>query len=191
TSLFRARADNKNVPSMEPESMAFVKQLIRLKRPEAILEIGTAIGYSAMEMLHAHSSAKIISIERDEHRYKQAQLNIKKYQKENSIRLIHGDALDVLKDLQGEQFDVVFIDAAKGKYKEFFKLVQPLLNDEALIISDNVLLKGYVAGTTDTNSRYKKLAKKIHNYNTWLFGLTDYDTSIVPIGDGVAISIKK
>lgn len=185
------QATEDNIPIMEPESMAFVKQLIRLKQPTSILEIGTAIGYSALEMLSAYPLADIVTIEQDEHRYKQANRNIQAQQKSDRIHVIHGDALEILTDLKEYRYDVIFIDAAKGKYKRFFELAQPLLNDGALIISDNVLFKGYVADNADTNPRYKKLAKKIQHYNTWLTERTDYDTSIVPIGDGVAISIKR
>jgi len=185
------QAVNDNIPIMEAESMMLVKQLIRLKQPASILEIGTAIGYSALEMLDAYPQANIVTIERDGERYKQALENIQAQQKEGNIRIFHGDALEILTEFKENRFDVIFIDAAKGQYKRFFELVQPLLHDEALIISDNVLFKGYVAGVADSNSRYKKLAKKIQHYNTWLTERTEYDTSIVPIGDGVAISIKR
>lgn len=180
-----------NIPIMESESMAFVKQLIRLKQPDYILEIGTAIGYSALEMNDAYQSSKIITIERDEGRYIQAKENIKTQKKEDNIHVIYGDALEILPDFEEGKFDVIFIDAAKGKYKHFFELACPLLNDGALIISDNVLFKGYVSGDVHTNPRYKKLAEKIKSYNAWLTGLNEYDTSIIPIGDGVAISLKR
>lgn len=191
TELEQEAAD-RSVPIMEPESMAFIKQLVRLKKPVSILEIGTAIGYSALEMHDAYPTADIVTIERDEHLFREAKLNIRAQQKEDMIHIIHGDALEVLMELDdGHTFDVVFIDAAKGQYKRFFELIQPLLNKEAMIISDNVLFKGYVAGTEDTEPRYRKLADKIRKYNTWLTGLATYHTSIIPIGDGVAVSLKR
>src|SRR5699024_6949240 len=144
-------------------------------KPDAILEIGTAIGYSALQMHDAYPPAKIVTIERDMDRYVQAKENTQKKQTGDTIQVLHGDALEVLSDLDGYHFDVIFIDAAKGKYKHFFELASPLMNAGALIISDNVLFKGYVAGAVDANPRYKKMAEKIKRYNTWLTGLTDYD----------------
>lgn len=189
--MLEQEAKEEKVPIMEPESMNLVKQLIRLKKPMFILEIGTAIGYSALEMLDAYPEATIITIERNDERYNQARHNIHIQEKADQIHIIHGDALEVLTELDEYKFDVIFIDAAKGQYKRFFELVQPLLNDEALIISDNVLFKGYVTGESQVHQRYKKLAKKIHEYNIWLTEQTNYNTSIIPIGDGVAVSLKK
>lgn len=189
--LMEQQAANENIPIMEPESMAFVNRLIRLQRPRTILEIGTAIGYSALQMHRAHPEAEIVTIERDSHLYNQAKQHISTLQKKDSIHVIHGDALEILSDLRGQAFDAVLIDAAKGQYKHFFEQIEPLLNERALVISDNVLFKGYVAEGANTNKRYKKLAEKIHAFNIWLSGKKQYDTSIVPIGDGVAISLKK
>lgn len=186
------QALKEHIPIMEPESMAFVKQLVRIKRPDAILEIGTGIGYSSLQMHHAHPLAKIVTIERDTYRYTQANKHINTQQKGEQIHVIHGDALEVLADLRDHTFDIVFIDAAKGQYKRMFEQMEPFLNKNGLIISDNVLFKGYVAGgNAGTNKRYEKLAKKMQSYNTWLTEQTYYDTSIVPIGDGVAVSLKK
>ncbi|HLQ72390.1 MAG TPA: class I SAM-dependent methyltransferase, partial [Bacillota bacterium] len=100
-----------NIPIMESESMAFVKQLIRIKQPATILEIGTAIGYSALEMSDAYPSSKIVTIERDENRYLQAKKNIQAMQKSDHIDVILGDALELLPDFDRCQFDVIFIDA--------------------------------------------------------------------------------
>lgn len=185
------QASDEGVPIMEPESMAFIKQIIRLKRPRAILEIGTAIGYSALQMHWTYPDADIVTIERDADRYAQAKAHIKTFEKEERIHIILGEALEVLGDLNDYTFDVVLIDAAKGQYRRFFEQIEWLLNEQALVISDNVLFKGYVTGEVNMNKRYKKLAEKINAFNTWLSGHTQYDTSIVPIGDGIAISLKK
>ncbi|WP_368652160.1 O-methyltransferase [Ornithinibacillus sp. 4-3] len=181
------------VPIMDPLGIQFVMQLIRIQQPAQILEVGTAIGYSALRMLQAVPNTNIITIERDDIRFEQAIKNISKLEKESQISVVHGDALEVMKDLQQEtrKFDVIFIDAAKGQYTKFFELAIPLLSEKGMIISDNVLLKGFAAGIGTPNKRYIKMAEKIKAYNQWICQHPDFTTSITPIGDGVAISIKR
>ncbi|HLR40274.1 MAG TPA: O-methyltransferase [Virgibacillus sp.] len=182
-----------SVPIMDSLSIHFLMQLIRLHKPKRILEIGTAIGYSALRMLEAYPKAEIVTIERNEQRMQQAVENIKNQNKQDAIQVILGDALDEIDRLAltNERFDVIFIDAAKGQYKRFFEQSSPLLEENGLIISDNVLFKGYVADPHPENKRLNKIADKIRGYNEWLISHPDFTTSIIPIGDGVAISIKK
>ncbi len=184
-------ARKQGVPIMEPHGIQFLMQLIRLHKPNKLLEIGTAIGYSALRMLEASPTSSITTIERDEERFQQAVDNVHKFQAEDRIEILYGDALD-LKDKvsQSAPFDFIFIDAAKGKYEEFFHLYAPLLADNGMIVTDNVLFKGYVADDREATKRMKKLAKKIRNFNQWLTTQEHYHTSIVPIGDGVAITVK-
>src|SRR5690625_5687929 len=117
-----------NVPIMDSLSIHFLMQLIRLHKPKRILEIGTAIGYSALRMLEAYPKAEIVTIERDEHRMLQAEENIKKQNKQDAIQVILEDALDESNRLAltNERYDVIFIDAAKGQYKHFFVQSCPL-----------------------------------------------------------------
>ncbi|WP_164668528.1 O-methyltransferase [Virgibacillus doumboii] len=185
-------ARDERVPIMDPLGINFMMQLIRLNKPERILEIGTAIGYSALRMVEANPDATVVTIEKDEHRYKQAVHNIKKLGMENKIEIIHGDALEVLNRLTIEyQFDMVFIDASKGQYKRFFELSGPFLSKSGFIISDNVLFKGFVADPDKEHARMQNIAKKIREYNDWLIQHPEFTTTIVPIGDGVAVSNKK
>lgn len=187
-------AQHERIPIMDPVSINFLMQLVRLYKPKHILEIGTAIGYSALRMSEAYPETKITTIERNDRFYQEALINIKQFQKEDSINVIHGDALTVVKDFitHDEQpvFDFVFIDAAKAQYKRFFKLAEKLLTDDGVIISDNVLFKGLVVDNKGTQKRLSKLANKVRKYNKWLTERDDYETSIVPIGDGVAISVR-
>ncbi|WP_339228229.1 O-methyltransferase [Oceanobacillus sp. FSL K6-2867] len=185
-----AKADH--VPIMDRAGMNFVVQLVRLTRPENILEIGTAIGYSALRMQDASSDSFIVTIEKDEQRYMQAIKNIEALGKQQQINVIQGDALDKLVELadQGKRFDLIFIDAAKGQYERFFELASPMLNPNSVIISDNVLFRGYVANPVDVPKRYQKMVEKIRNYNKMLMNHPDFKTSILPIGDGVAVSYK-
>ncbi|MFD1362972.1 O-methyltransferase [Lentibacillus salinarum] len=188
--LEQAAAGDK-VPIMDPLGMNFVMQLIRLTKPARILEIGTAIGYSALRMLEANPEAEIVTIEKDEQRYAQAKQHITKRNKQNHIHVIQGDATEKLQTLTGSFFDLVLIDAAKGKYQRFFERSIPLLADSGIILSDNVLFKGYVADPEKQHPRYQAIAGKIRTYNDWLVNHPDFTTTFVPIGDGIAISTKK
>lgn len=181
------------VPIMEPDSMNFLTQLVRIKQPKHILELGTAIGYSALRMLEANPMATITTIERNEEMYQVATDNIQKEDKLSQINVLFGDAIEAVQQLVHEQkrFDFIFIDAAKGQYKRFFMEVESLLNDHGIIVCDNILFKGYVADETkDENVRVQKLATKLRVFNDWLVQQPDYHTSIIPIGDGLSISVK-
>ncbi|WP_079708425.1 O-methyltransferase [Paraliobacillus ryukyuensis] len=185
-------AKENHVPIMEPLGMQFLMQLIRLKQPNKIVEIGAAIGYSALRMQEAYPEATITTIERDEERYQEARKNVTAYDKQGKIHLIFGDALECSNEIEKKgPFDLLFIDAAKGQYQRFFELYAPMLTTDGVIITDNVLFKGLVADPTKADKRKQKLANKIKAYNTWLTSHPDYNTSIVPVGDGVAITTKK
>lgn len=185
-------AEENRVPIIEPVSMNFITTLLKLAQPIRILEIGTAIGYSALSMHHALPSASITTLERNEEMIIKATENIAKFSLTNQIELITGDALDSLPELidQNKKFDFIFIDAAKGQYKKFFEYAMHLQSDKGIILTDNVLFKGYVAEESTGHKRFQKLAKKINSYNNWLMENEKYSTSIIPIGDGIALSIK-
>ncbi|WP_163970081.1 O-methyltransferase [Oceanobacillus halotolerans] len=185
------QAMEENVPIMDPVSIHFLMQLVKVHKPKSILEIGTAIGYSALRMVEAYPETSVVTIERDEHRYQQALQNIQLLEKQSTIQVIKGDALEKIKELPQDQlFDLIFIDAAKGKYKQFFKLANDYLTPNGVIVSDNVLFKGYVADPFKQHPRYQKMATSIRAYNEWLIQLPNYETTIVPIGDGVAITTR-
>lgn len=180
-----------NVPIMEPEGMETLLQILRLKNPQAILEVGAAIGYSALRMAEAFPNVKIVTIERDEERIGVAKENISKACAQDRVILIEGDALEVTESIKDySTFDAIFIDAAKGQYRKFFELYEPFLNDSGIIVTDNVLFKGLVAVPEEEIEprRIRSLVRKIKEYNVWLHNHPDYDTVILPIGDGVAIS---
>ncbi|GAB3050532.1 O-methyltransferase [Virgibacillus ainsalahensis] len=192
-SQMEEQAKEESIPIMDPVSINFMMQLIRLLKPNRILEIGTAIGYSALRMVEANPSTSIVTIEKNEERYVHALENIKEQKKEERITVIHGDALEELSEMTkyNQRFDLVFIDAAKGQYKHFFELANPLLVNDGIIISDNVLFRGHVVNPENAHARHKKMVEKIRNYNDWLANHPEFLTSIVPIGDGIAISLKK
>ncbi|MBA2173507.1 O-methyltransferase [Halobacillus locisalis] len=185
-------AKEQGVPIMEPLGIHFLMQIIRMQNPDRILEIGTAIGYSALRMIEASPTSEIVTIERDRERYDEALKNVAEADADHRIHILYGDALEMKEEVvKKAPFDLLFIDAAKGKYEEFFHLYEPLLSEGGVIISDNVLFKGYVADDTEASKRMAKIAKKIRQFNEWLTSHPDYHTTIIPIGDGVAITKKK
>ena len=185
-------AELNRIPIMEKESMHFIKQLMRIKKPARVLEIGTAIGYSAIQMADAYPATHIVSIERDRERYEEAVRNAERSEMGDRLHFYQGDALEVRDLIEKEgPFDVLFIDAAKGQYQKFFEIYAPMLHPDAMILSDNVLFKNLVADPDEDDGRMNKIAAKIRAFNEWLTGLDGYETSIVPIGDGVAITVIK
>lgn len=185
-------AERDHVPIMEREGIDLLKQLLRLKHPERILEIGTAIGYSALQMSEAVPGASIVTIERDTTMIEQANQHFKQYDQEKKITLIPGEAFDSFEAVEEKgPYDVIFIDAAKGQYKRFFEKFSPLLMEQGIIITDNILFHGYVVDSSLAVKRLRKLAEKIDHYNHWLSNHSDYLTEFIPMGDGIAVSIKK
>lgn len=187
-----AFAKENNVPIMEKVGMETLLQILRIHQPQSILEIGTAIGYSALRMADALPEVSIVTIERNLERFTTASKYIEHAKKSEQIQLIHGDGLeakDLVKD--AAPYDAIFIDAAKGQYKKFFELYAPLLSNNGIIIVDNVLFKGLVCETQFENRRVRSLVKKINEFNNWLMGHPDYHTAILPVGDGIAISKKR
>jgi predicted O-methyltransferase YrrM len=181
-----------NVPIMELSGIETMLQLLRIHHAGKILEVGTAIGYSALRMAHALPGAQIVTIERDEERIEVAEQFINRSEHRHQITLIKGDALEVEDAISGHaKFDVIFIDAAKGQYKKFFEIYSKYLTDDGMIITDNVLFKGLVAEPVIETKRIRNLVKKIDEFNHWLMGHPDYDSVILPVGDGVAISKRR
>nr|WP_058307302.1 O-methyltransferase [Gracilibacillus massiliensis] len=187
-----AEAEENHVPIMDRQGILLLQQLIRLHQADKILEIGTAIGYSALRMLEAKPDTKIISVERNNEMYQRAMHNINTQNKQEHIDVIFGDALEV-EDLIHDKgpYDLIFIDAAKGQYRHFFEKYQTYLTDSGCIVTDNVLFRGLVVNPNYAPKRLQNLAKKIDHYNQWLMEHPDYHTTILPVGDGVAISLKK
>ncbi len=182
-----------NVPIIRKEMGSFLKVLIALKQPHNILEVGAAVGYSSILMSeNMPKDCHITTIENYDRRIPVAKNNIARAGKENDITLIEGDAAEVLKELKSGSYDFVFMDAAKGQYINFLPDVLRVMMPGGLLISDNVLLEGDIA-----QSRYavtRRNRTKHTRMREYLYVLTHSDefiTSIVPVGDGVTLSIKK
>lgn len=180
------------VPIMELTGIETMLQLLRIQQPKSILEVGTAIGYSALRMAFTLPTTKIVTIERDAERLEKAKEFVKRAEKQSQIVLISGDALEVEAEIKEyAPYDTIFIDAAKAQYRRFFDMYSKYLSDTGIIITDNVLFKGMVAEGNIENRNIRALVRKIKDFNSWLMRHPDYDTVIIPVGDGLAISKKR
>lgn len=189
----RLYAKEHHVPIIQDEGLAFLELLIRLYQPKRILEIGTAIGYSAIRMQQV-SNAKIVSIERNEAMYLEACKNIEKVGLEDSIQVLFKDALEAAEDLKNETFDMIFIDAAKAQYQKFFELYTPLLSNHGIVVCDNMSFHGLVPdekGYEQQSRSVRGLIRKLKNFTNLLLENEDYATTILSIGDGIAVAVKK
>lgn len=185
-------AEENNVPIMESVGIEALLQILRISQPRTILEVGTAIGYSALRMAEALPKTLIVTIERDAERYTKAEKYFDLTNLAEKIQLIKGDALEVEATVKNfGPFDAIFIDAAKGQYKRFFELYSKYLSENGIIITDNVLFKGLVCEPHIENKRIRSLVRKINEYNHWLMHNPEFHTVILPVGDGVAISKKR
>lgn len=185
-------AEVHKVPIMEIAGIEALLQLLRIQNSKKILEVGTAIGYSALRMANALPNSQIVTIERDEERIQAAKDFIKRSEHAHQVSLVEGDALEVEEIVSKfAPYDTIFIDAAKGQYKKFFEIYSKYLSDDGMIITDNVLFKGLVAEAEIESKRIRNLVKKINEFNHWLMQHSDYDSVILPVGDGVAISKRR
>lgn len=185
----RTYAMENKVPVITTEGIKFLNQVIKLRQIKNILEIGTAIGYSSINMAIKNKSLRITTIERDEAMFYQAKKNINESLLEERIKLIYDDALDVDENTLGT-FDLIFIDAAKAQSINFFNKYKKLLTENGVIITDNLLFHDLVtAEIRDRN--LKQLVRKIDNFNKFVVEQEDFDTYVYSIGDGMSLSIKK
>lgn len=184
---------SEGIPNITLAGANLLRMLCKLHKPRRILEIGTAIGYSAIHMAEAAPQAAIVTIEMDEARAERARQHFREAGIEQRITLRLGDALHELPQLkQSEKFDMVFIDAAKGKYTEFLELSLPLCRAEGIIVSDNVLFRGLAATEAEeTDRRHRSLVRKIQAYNETLMNHPELDTVVLTVGDGMAVSLKR
>ena len=183
-------AKEENIPIMQEEGIEFLTSFIEKKQIKNILEIGTAIGYSAIMMAKVNSDIHITTIERDETRYLEAIKNIKKFNLENRITLIFNDALNV--EIT-DKYDLIFIDAAKGKNIEFFNHFENNLDMDGYIITDNMGFHGYVEMNEDEipSKNILGIVRKIKDYIYFLENNMVYKTTIYKIGDGIAVTERR
>ena len=191
--LFKALeeyAEIHKVPIIQREVAALLKVLVKTAKAERILEIGTAIGYSAMIMAEAmESEGKIVTLERNEKMVELARENIRLGDYEDRIQIIPGDALETLNFLPGD-YDVIFMDGGKGHYHQMLDLAISLLKPGGLLISDNILYKGMVSSEELVKRRKRTIVHRMREYLEYISNHPELSTSIIPIGDGVALSYK-
>ncbi len=179
-----------NVPIITKDSLETVLTLINIINAKKILEIGTAIGYSSSCFV-INSNRMIDTIERNEEMYHKALANIKELGLENQVNIIFNDALEVDNNTLKQDYDILFIDAAKAQSVKFFNKYAPLVKDTGIIITDNILFHGCVENQEGLSKNVKNMVKKIDEYNKFLANHEEYDTYFLECGDGLAVSKKK
>ncbi len=183
----KQKALEEHIPIIMDDTLTVMEKYLKKMRPDRILEIGTAVGYSAMCFTNFLSeNGKIDTIEREGDRVKEARENIKKVGVENKINIYEGEAVEILPTLN-EKYDVVFIDAAKGKYPFFLKEALRLIAPNGIIFADNILYKGYVL--SDYNKHKQRTAvRNLREYIKEVSESPNLETEILEVGDGLAVS---
>ena len=181
-----------HVPIIRREMQSFLKVLLQMQRPVNILEVGTAVGFSTLLFCeYAPKEAKITTIEKYEKRIPIAKENFRKAGKESQIRFLEGDATEILAELEGS-YDFIFMDAAKGQYIHYLPNVLRLLSDGGCLVSDNVMQDGdIIESRFAVERRNRTIHARMREYLYELKHREDLVTSIIPLGDGVAVSIKQ
>ena len=179
-------AEENNVPIITDEGINYIREYIKKNNIKNILEVGAAIGYSSILMALVDKDITITTIERDEKRYLEAVKNIKKCHLEDRINLLYKDAFEVT---LSDEFDLIFIDAAKAQNTRFFEKFEKNLSKNGTIITDNMNFHGLVEDTESIKSRnLRALVRKVKNYHEFLQNNENYETEFLEIGDGLAIS---
>ncbi len=183
----RKYAIENDVPIMNSQTKELIISILEIAKPKKILEIGTAIGYSSL-CFKKYTGADITTIELDKETADIARENFKKYNVD--INLINDDAMKALRDIN-QGFDFIFIDANKSRYLDYFKITSKLLNKGGIIIADNVLFRGEVSNDDIMEKRKNTLVKRLRNFLAYITDLEDFTTSVVPIGDGLTLSVRR
>ena len=183
----RKYAIENDVPIMNSQTKELIISILEIAKPKKILEIGTAIGYSSL-CFKKYTGADITTIELDKETADVARENFKKYNVD--INLINDDAMKALRDIN-QGFDFIFIDANKSRYLDYFKITSKLLNKGGIIIADNVLFRGEVCNDDIMEKRKNTLVKRLRNFLAYITDLEDFTTSVIPIGDGLTISVRR
>lgn len=184
-------AEENGVPIVQKEAARLLEFMVNVKKPKKILELGTAIGYSSILMeLAAGNNVEITTIERDDKMVEYATENIKKAGFEDKITILHGDCLDILETLNDE-YDLIFMDAGKGHYSHFLPHCLRMLAKDGMIIADNVLFRGMVACKDLMIKRKITIVKRMKNYMETVSQDPNLLTTVLPMGDGIALTVRR
>ena len=184
----RADALSRGIPVADDETLHYLLVMLKALRPRSILEIGTAVGLSAAAMLYACPDATVTTMELDEERYLEAKQNFKKLGVESRVKSYLGDALEILTMMDGE-FDFVFLDGPKAQYEKYLYDIKRLMKKGGVLFSDDVLLYGWVSGEEETPQKRRSIVEKIRGYLDVLTNDKSFTTSVLNVGEGVAISV--
>lgn len=195
----RSYAEERHIPIITRDVERLIAVLLEGCKPRFVLEIGTAIGYSAAFMATTWDECQIDTIEMDPKAYDIAEANLRKMDLSERVRVFRGDATEMMGKLIDEHkqsdfigYDLIFIDASKSKYTAFFKQAMELIRPGGLILCDNVLMRGTVANDCyDPEGKHKTSVKNIRAFLSYISTLETVETAILPIGDGISMSIKK
>lgn len=184
---FRENCIENHRPIIQKEIGQFIKVMLNIIKPKKILEVGTNVGFSSIFMCQTlNKNVDILSIEINEDVCNEAIDNIKKFECEKNIRIINDDAITAL-DYISEKFDIAFIDAAKSHYDEFLDKILKILNPNGIIICDNVLYKGLIANDELVTKRKRTIVRNMREFLEYVSTNERFETSIIPIGDGIAL----
>lgn len=186
----RADALTRGIPVADDETLQFLLVMLQSVRPKHILEIGTAVGLSATAMLYACPDAKLTTIELEEARYLEAKHNFSDFGVAERATAHLGDAGEILSMMDG-QFDFVFLDGPKAQYEKYLFDLKRLMKDGAVLFADDVLLYGWVSGAEPTPPKRHSIVDKIHAYLSAVTADKDFTTSVLDVGDGVALSVYR
>ena len=184
----KAYGEANHVPIININGLAVLEKAVAARKPRRVLEIGTAIGYSTLYIAdNAAPEVEIVSLELSEERAAEARAFVDRSPYGQQIRIITGDAGENIQKLTGS-FDMVFIDAAKGQYPDYFRKIYPLLTEDALVVADNVLFRGYVRGDVPAPRRFRTIVKRLREYIAMVTDSGEFQTEIYENGDGLAVS---
>lgn len=189
--MFRKECEERELPIIHKEVGQFIKLVINQLNAKNIIEVGTNVGYSSIFMSNVmNNEGKVVTMERSEKFYQEALNNIKNFNLENNIHVHFGDASEILDTIEGT-FDIAFIDAAKSYYKTFFDKCYSKMKSGGIILSDNVLYQGMIATDELVVRRKKTLVRNLRNYLEYISNDDRFITSVLPLGDGLAVTLIK
>ena len=187
---FERECRREGYPIVKPETAKLLEFLCALKSPEKILEIGCAVGFSSILMLKSSPNVKeIITIDRYDFMIERAKKHFEAFDVKDKVKLLEGQAIEILPQLEGS-FDMIFLDAAKGQYPEFLPHCMRLLAKDGLFIADNILYEGIIADEKLSSRRDRTIVKRVRAFLNEISNRDDLKTSVLPLGDGVSVSVK-